>query len=343
MLSGQNLVGTANASNYHSGRATMSKTTGKWYWEVTATLSNAGDTIGIGSASASLTTGTQVGGDAYGVSAQENGYWNYNGGYSASPFTWTTGDVLGVAMDMDNGTFGMYKNGVYQGKAPYFPSGALFPMNSYYNSGGDILSTTFGQLPLKYTPPNGTFFDKTISGSSVSFTNNNLNAVWTGSSYNEVAKSSGKGVSTGKYYFEFKIQCANMGVGIANANAETVNWLGNDAYGWGYFGDTGNKYHSGSGSGYGSTFTIGDVIGVAVDMTNGKLYFAKNGTWQASGDPVAGTNPAFTGVTGTVYPATGNGSQTGYVTLNTGVSNFSYTPPSGYTAWDTTVYSPGVY
>jgi len=40
------------------------------------------------------------------------------------------------------------------------------------------------------------------------------------------------------------------------------------------------------------------VIGVALDMDNGKIWFSKNGVFQASGDPVAGTNAAFTNLGG---------------------------------------------
>ena len=79
-------------------------------------------------------------------------------------------------------------------------------------------------------------------------------------------------------------------------------------------------------------------------MTNGKVYFSKNGTWQNSGDPVAGTGYAFSGLSGAMFIAVGTGSGTNAVTLlNTGATPFAYSAPSGYTAWDTTVYSPGVY
>ena len=62
-----------------------------------------------------------------------------------------------------------------------------------------------------------------------------------------------------------------------------------------YLSNTGNKSKDISAStAYGNTFAANDVIGVAVDFDNGKIFFSKNGTWQNSGDPVAGTNAAFT-------------------------------------------------
>ena len=36
-------------------------------------------------------------------------------------------------------------------------------------------------------------------------------------------------------------------------------------------------------------YTVGDIIGVALDLTNNKLYFRKNGTWEKSGDPTSGS------------------------------------------------------
>ena len=40
---------------------------------------------------------------------------------------------------------------------------------------------------------------------------------------------------------------------------------------------------------YGNTWTTNDIIGIAIDADNSKLYFSKNGTWQNSGDPTSGS------------------------------------------------------
>ena len=42
-------------------------------------------------------------------------------------------------------------------------------------------------------------------------------------------------------------------------------------------------------SGWGDTFTSSDIIGCAIDIDNGKLYWSKNGTWMNSGDPTSGS------------------------------------------------------
>lgn len=86
---------------------------------------------------------------------------------------------------------------------------------------------------------------------------------------------------------------------------------------------------------WGSTYTTGDVIGVAFDADTGKIWFAKNGTWQASGDPAAGTNPATTIATGAPFYFSAGGESGISVSLNCGQQPFSYTPPTGFVALNT--------
>ena len=102
-------------------------------------------------------------------------------------------------------------------------------------------------------------------------------------------------------------------------------------------------------SGHFNSFTSGDIIGIALDMDNGAVYFSKNGTWENSSDPESGaskTNAAHTWTTdGRYYMAasanynnsvsewnfgnapfsisSGNSDANGY-------GNFEYAVPSGY-------------
>ena len=50
----------------------------------------------------------------------------------------------------------------------------------------------------------------------------------------------------------------------------------------------------GAFSSWGNTFTTGDIIQIAFDADSGKLWFGKNNTWEVSGDPAEGTDPAAT-------------------------------------------------
>jgi hypothetical protein len=99
-----------------------------------------------------------------------------------------------------------------------------------------------------------------------------------------------------------------------------------------YYGSNGQKYNDGSASAYGTTFTTNDVIGVAVDLDNGKIWWSKNGTWQASGDPEAGTNAAFTGLSGSYVTQHGGPDGHAHGNLNFGQRPFAYTAPSGFKA-----------
>ena len=153
------------------------------------------------------------------------------------------------------------------------------------------------------------------------------------------------GMKSGKWYFECAITSGTnpdyFVPGIQLLSGATTGYGGTTQLpsGYGYLGVNGNKITGTTGSAYGSAFTTNDVIGVAFDADAGKIWFAKNGTWQASGDPAAGTNAAFSSITsGDYFPyvsnqTTTNNDHAGYV--NFGQRPFSYTPPSGFKALNT--------
>ena len=107
--------------------------------------------------------------------------------------------------------------------------------------------------------------------------------------------------SNGKWYLEVELDAIsgsnNSNVGISDLARDTkANMPSKLAWGYGYNPD-GTKQNSGSDSSYGDSYTAGDILGVAMDLDNGAVYFSKNGTFQASGDPTSGaskTNAAFT-------------------------------------------------
>jgi len=114
-----------------------------------------------------------------------------------------------------------------------------------------------------------------------------------------------------------------------------TKYPGNTADSYGYQGQSGNKYNNSTFAAYGAAYgTQGVIVGIALDMTAGKIWWSRNGVWQASGDPGAGTNPAYTGLSGAKRMAAssykGNGSHT--LTL-TRAESFAYTIPSGFVAW----------
>ena len=172
--------------------------------------------------------------------------------------------------------------------------------------------------------------------SGITLTNGNLDASMPTQVQNVYGTVS---VSSGKYYWETTINSLSGRIIIGVGNAVDPSWNldpASSATLWGYYSVNGNKTNGGSVA-YGNSYTTGDVIGVAVDMDNLKIWFSKNGTWQASGDPAAGTNAAFTNLSGSVRPVY-NQQLTNAVTIscNFGQRPFAYTAPSGFKALCTT-------
>jgi hypothetical protein len=112
-----------------------------------------------------------------------------------------------------------------------------------------------------------------------------------------------------------------------------ANYVGSGALGWGH---VSNAFKTNSGiTAYGVSWdTVNDVLMVAVDFSTGKIWFGKNGTWMASGNPTAGTNPAYSTVSGTVYPACSATNANAQLTGKFKSADLTYSPPSGFTAWE---------
>ena len=133
-----------------------------------------------------------------------------------------------------------------------------------------------------------------------SFANGNTYVALGGTA--RVPEVSTLGMTSGKFYAEAKVTGGSGGNSIFGITGEihrsnATDYLGTDAYDYSYLGGTGNKINSNNDSSYGATFTTGDIIGIAVDLDNLKIYFSKNGVWQNSGDPTSGatgTGSAFT-------------------------------------------------
>ena len=165
--------------------------------------------------------------------------------------------------------------------------------------------------------------------------NGNLTVEGGGSGWHAVRSTVSK--SSGKWYWEVEVDSGDryfiIGVGTSS---ETLTYPGDTTEGYGYYGVNGRKYHSSYAS-YGDTYEVGDVVGVALDLDNGKIWWSKNGVWQASGDPAAGTNEAYSGLSGGFYAMVGiyySGSRK--VTANFGKTSFQYTVPTGFNG----LYSP---
>ena len=119
-LSEGNLKGTSGSSSvWQTSKATMGVKSGKWYWEVRAggTTYNLHGTVGLAQ-TLNTTTSIHPGvpSDGYGWYGT-NGAIYHNGGQIATESTYTTGDIISFALDLDDsgGILTAYKNGVSEG------------------------------------------------------------------------------------------------------------------------------------------------------------------------------------------------------------------------------------
>jgi hypothetical protein len=166
------------------------------------------------------------------------------------------------------------------------------------SSGNANNFTVNGSLTQTVDTPSNVFATlNPLYYSSTGLLNGNLTATSTGNSHKNYHSTIA--VDSGKWYAEMKVNSwngsNNIMFGIVadswnniNSTSPGDNFAGNASTGIGY-GSDGQKIIANSASSYGNSFTTGDILGIALDLTNNKLYFSKNGTWQNSGVPTSGS------------------------------------------------------
>ncbi len=134
---------------------TIGVSSGKWYWEVTYAGGGTFLLVGITDSATLPTqyTGQTAGSYAYYSTGQKVN----NGSIAAYGASYTTNDVIGVALDMDAGTITFYKNNVSQGQAYSGITGTVFPAigRDGTSNAQFIQPVNFGQRPFAYTAPSG--------------------------------------------------------------------------------------------------------------------------------------------------------------------------------------------
>ena len=120
------------------------------------------------------------------------------------------------------------------------------------------------------------------------------------------------GVESGKWYAEYKVTkgsgyIMNGVVDMNYATSQDKNSYTHSGAGTGsvsIYSDSGEKYIQGSNTSYAGTYTDNDIIGVALDMDNSKVYFSKNGAW-ANGSGGWGSSTFDAAVGAITLPTTG--------------------------------------
>lgn len=212
--------------------------------------------------------------------------------------------------------------------------------NSLYYQGDNVHPTGYGNellaatdasainAALAITPVDA--FDAANKSVQVTLSENNRRM--TSAAANMGAKSI-TSKAAGKFYFEFEIVAAPGGLGVGNAAANVSSWVGSDANSVAWDISGGNVFSGGvsqGSAGIGSGVN-GNVIGVAVDRTAGKVWFSKTGSFGAGQDPVAATG-GFNLPAGAVFAFAAQNSG-GSCRIRTATAQFTYSPPTGYVAW----------
>ena len=284
VLSQGNLRFTPMNSNWMRSFGTISVSSGKWYWEVTGNSSleqmhgilldtavqyYAGATNWVGFAS-----------DGYGYYTAGT-KWTSNSGVSYGA-SYTAGDVIGVALNLDAGTLIFYKNNVSQGTAFTGLSGNFVPAVSVTTNGGaNSCDVNFGQQGFKYTPPSGYVALNTynLPDSTIKQGNKYMDAVtYTGDGTNYRVISN----------INFSPDMVWSKTRSVSANHVLLDRLR------GSFNLIYPNLTNAEGYGNSIIFDSGNTYEVMSDFCNTNTYTYVNWIWKANGSGVSNTNGSIT-------------------------------------------------
>lgn len=155
--------------------------------------------------------------------------------------------------------------------------------------------------------------------------------------------------STGKWYFEARINEPGLITGGSDVGLAYEGWNGEEEVGGTGTGAgwslvfNGSSYHNGTP---GSSVPAPGADGVArfaFDADSGNLWVGTTVDWAGGGSPELGTVPTFTGVTGPISPAFSSGDTTSIVrvTLAMTLADFASPVPTGFAPWYTQPTSVG--
>ena len=279
----------------------------------------------------------------------DTGAWNpksYTGGFSGNSFYCNYSDNSGNTST----TIGKDSSGLGNNITP-------FNVSVTPSTGNDSLTDT----PTNNFPTWCPLYSFRQCGGSTSYSQGNLQLnTSAGSSGGELYPFgfSSFGVrGSGKWYAEFTCKSNNVAVGVAHTGQLDRDVTSNP-YGaaastsiiYTSRGEvrTNDAYASQSAPTYGDN----DIIGVALDLDNNKIYFHKNGSYINSGNPSTGSNgftfgSVPTGVSGDfIFSCGSDGVQSITVTGNWGqqktantsysdaggIGSFNYSVPTGFKA-----------
>ena len=229
------------------------------------------------------------------------------------------------------------------------------------SSSNALTFTTNGTLTKTEDCPSNVFATwNPLMPNSITYSNGNTTCTQTADANYRNAWTTIATPTTGKFYAEFKavsgFSAINKAIGYIDISQTFDADIHIEQYSiGGSYGSNGRASYNQTIDSSVPTFTDGDIIGLALDLDNGKAYYHKNGTYINSGNPTTGSN-GYTVTTGKQYTFSaivinlgganvwsanfGNGyfGTTAVASAGTnasGIGIFEYDVPTGYTALST--------
>ena len=210
------------------------------------------------------------------------------------------------------------------------PNGNDFTVNNFSVSAGA------GNDSLEDTPTsNFCTMNQLVPSPSATWTNGSLDLSGSSSSQYSQTNMSTFGVSSGKWYVEVKYTFGgtnNVYVGVCPIKYEAITNMTGSVTDAAVLRMSNETYIEGTetGSVFASGISSGDIIGIALDMDNQKVWFSVQGTYANSGDPATGKNAIFSGITAGETMAICARPLNGTLNFNFGQRPFTYTQPLGF-------------
>ena len=245
---------------------------GKYYWEITA--GSVYDVVGIWSVNSRVSGYPGGTSDSYGYFASSGNKFN-SGNQSSYGSSYASGDVIGIALDLNAGSLAFYKNGTSQGTAFTGLSGGFRPaVRAGNDSAASTTHANFGQRPFAYTAPSGfkALCDTNLPAPTIAKPSTVFNTViWTGNGTTGTGSITGVGFQpdfvwskirsgSGSFNLNNSIVGGGSNKSLASNNTDseashnsnsTFGYLSSfDSDGFSYFGGSTPYYYSGNGNAY---------------------------------------------------------------------------------------------
>lgn len=148
-----------------------------------------------------------------------------------------------------------------------------------------------------------------------------------------------------RYFFELtSSQLTDGGVGVSNADASLSSQIGSDTNGIAFYPGQGVLYGGAIVFAWTAPYVPGNVIGIAVDITAGLIWFrlSATGNWNNSptANPATGVGGISFAITGPLYPSVTLITVGDDAIANFGDSPFASAVPATYTGWATDPIAP---